>query len=335
MKRLLFSILFCFSLPADSLFAEECYLKPVEDQALNHQIESSIRRGCTSILVPEGEWRFDQTLVLEGNTGPLTIAGTGRSSIFSGRNPLVTIRRSRNVSLEDLTMEGTVELEQTEDIHFSSVLFRNGGIDMPGRKCNQPNECKDFNRRIVIENNTFENSVTGIRAERLEHSRIAHNRFTGEPTTCATKTIGIDLDGSSEDLDRPLELGHSKGNHITQNSFEQEGSTGIRIKDSWGNIVRENTFVRSYRAMELHEGARHNQILQSYITYLSQQPVSAACLPSCAIYLGPGSVNNVFWNNFFEQNFELQFLESNRNRTYVIDESGQQNIFRSDFRGIR
>jgi hypothetical protein len=182
-----------------------------------------------------------------------------------------------------------------------------------------------------VENCVFENCTRGIRAERLENSRIADNRFIGSPASCTNESIGIDLDGSSEDLDRPLELGHSKGNQILQNSFEQEASIGIRIRDSWGNILRENAFVRVYRAIELYDGARHNQVLQSYITYLSQQPVSAACLASCAIYLGPGSVNNIFVNNFFEQNFELQFLESNRNRTYVIDESGQQNVFRSDF----
>ena len=163
---------------------------------------------------------------------------------------------------------------------------------------------------------------------------IQNNRFKGNSVTCSPETVGIDLDGSTEDLDRPLELGHSKGNLIVQNSFEQDGSIGIRVRDSWANVIRDNHFRRSYRAMELHQGARHNQVLQSYISYLSQQLTSSACSTPCAIYLGPGSVNNIFLNTFFEQNFELQFLETNRNRTFVIDESGQQNVFRSDFQKI-
>jgi hypothetical protein len=182
-----------------------------------------------------------------------------------------------------------------------------------------------------VENCTFVNCRRGIRAERLENSRLEGNRFVGDPASCSAEVIGIDLDGSTEDLDRVLQYGHSKGNQILLNSFEQESVIGIRIRDSWGNILRDNHFAGSHRAIELQEGARHNQVLQSYIAYLSQQHVSAACRPASAIYLAPGSVNNVLWNNFFEQNFELQFLESNRNRTFIIDESGGQNVIRSDF----
>lgn len=287
------------------------------------------------IRLAEGVWQLEETILLEDAPPSITIRGDTMASVLQGRSPLMIIRRTNNLTIENLTLEGTVELDQTEGIVFRNILFRRGGLFFTGKKCNQPNECTSFNRRVLIEECIFENCARGIRAERLESSIIEKNRFTGSPATCSPEIIGIDLDGSSEDLDRPLELGHNKGNQIIQNSFEQESSIGIRIRDSWANILRDNHFTRSYRALEFNEGARYNQILQSHIGYLSQQPTSGACRSACGIYLGPASVNNIFWNNFFEQNFELQFLESNRNKTYVIDESAGQNIFRSDFLKIR
>jgi hypothetical protein len=230
-----------------------------DKQSADQLIQTSIAGGCTSIVIPEGEWRLQQAVLLAEQSEPVTIRGRGPASILSGRSPLITIRRGNNLAFENLTVEGVIELEQTENIRFSAVTFRRGGLHFPGRKCNQPNECTIFNRRIVVENCVFQNCTRGIRAERLENSRIADNRFIGSPASCTNESIGIDLDGSSEDLDRPLELGHSKGNQILQNSFEQEASIGIRIRDSWGNILRENAFVRVYRAIELYDGARHNQ----------------------------------------------------------------------------
>ena len=327
----LFILLAFLSLTSRNSEASLCVLSIEGDRPLHQLLSNAISRGCSEIVVPEQTWTLDGPFLLEDQTSELRIRGAGTDTILSGREPLLIVRRSKNISFQNLTFEGTVELEQTENIRFSEILFKHGGIRFPGRKCNQPNECTGFNRRIVVENCTFEDCEHGILAERLENSRMERNRFTGRLASCANEAVGIELDGSSEDLDRMLELGHSKGNQILHNSFEQESATGIRLRDSWGNIIRDNSFVRAHRAIELHKGARHNQILQSYIGYLSQQPVSAACQSPCGIYLGPGSVNNIFWNNFFEQNFELQFLEANRNRTYVIDESGQQNVFRSDF----
>jgi hypothetical protein len=298
-------------------------------------IDQALDRNCRTITIGTGEWFINQPVLFEERSFPITIRGHSAKPVLRGRSPLIRINKSRDLQFEDLILEGTVEMQQTEEIGFRRITFRNGGLSLPGKRCNQPNECTDYNRRLKVEECTFENCIRGIRAERLENSRIERNRFIGNQSSCIPESIGIELDGSTEDLDRILELGHSKGNHIVQNSFEQEGSIGIRIRDSWANIIRENHFRRSYRAMEFYDGSRHNQILQSYISYLSQQPFSGACPPPCAIYLAAGSVNNIFWNNFFEQNFELQFLESNRNRTYIIDESGQQNVFRSDFLKIR
>jgi Periplasmic copper-binding protein (NosD) len=316
-----------------SLSSQECLLVRHNDESLSLSslLAVAVDRGCKMIRIAEGVWQLQETFIIEQNSVPITIRAHTSAPILSGRSPLILIRKSRNVSFENLVLEGMVEMDQTENVSFSGVTFRRGGVHLTGKKCSQPNECTGYNRRIHVENCTFENCERGIHAERLENSRIEKNRFIGNQAVCDPETIGVELDGSSEDLDRPLELGHSKGNQIVQNSFEQESAIGIRIRNSWANVIRDNHFVRSYRAMEFYKGARHNQILQSYITYLSQQPVSGACPSPCAIYLGAGSVNNIFWNNFFEQNFELQFLETNRNKTHVIDESGEQNVFRSDF----
>jgi hypothetical protein len=293
--------------------------------------QEALHRGCRMIRISGGEWDFADPLLFENVTEPVLIRGEGVAPVFSGRSPLIVIRQSKGITLENLVLEGDVEMDQTEDIAFRDILFRRSGVRLTGKRCNQPNECTSFNRRVLIEDCIFENSSRGIFAERIEHATIQRNRFIGSPAACSPESVGIELDGSSEDLDRPLELGHNKGNQVLQNSFERESAIGIRVRDSWANLIRDNRFVRSYRAMEFQGGARHNQILQSYIGYLSQQPSSGACPAPCAIYLGPGSVNNIFTNNFFEQSFELQYLETSRNRTFVIDESGNQNTFRSDF----
>jgi hypothetical protein len=315
--------------------SQECHLSQDSKMSLASSLKLAIERECRLIRLAEGIWQLEEQILLDDIPSPITISGDTVAPLLQGKSPLIIIRRTKNLTIENLTLEGTVELDQTEGITFRNILFRRGGLTFIGKKCNQPNECSSYNRRAVIEECIFENCVRGIRAERLESSILEKNRFTGSPVTCSSEIIGIDLDGSSEDLDRPLELGHSKGNQIIRNSFEQESSIGIRIRDSWSNLIRDNQFMRSYRALEFYEGARYNQILQSHIGYLSQQPASGTCRTPCGIYLGPGSVNNIFWNNFFEQNFELQFLESNRNKTYVIDESANQNIFRSDFLRIK
>jgi hypothetical protein len=315
--------------------SQECHLSPDSKMSLASSLKLAIERECRLIRLAEGIWQLEEQILLDDIPSPITISGDTGAPLLQGKSPLIIIRRTKNLTIENLTLEGSVELDQTESITFRNILFRRGGLTFIGKKCNQPNECSSYNRRAIIEECIFENCVRGIRAERLESSILEKNRFTGSPVTCNPEIIGIDLDGSSEDLDRPLELGHSKGNQIIRNSFEQESSIGIRIRDSWANLIRDNQFMRSYRALEFYEGARYNQILQSHIGYLSQQPASGTCRTPCGIYLGPGSVNNIFWNNFFEQNFELQFLESNRNKTYVIDESAGQNVFRSDFVKIR
>lgn len=334
-KFFTYAFLFLLGFSAVAASSQECNLSQDPKMSLASSVRLALERDCRSIRLAEGIWELDEPILFDDISSPITIGGMTVAPILQGKSPLMIIRRTKNLTIENLTLEGTVELDQTENVNFRSILFRRGGLFFTGKKCNQPNECTSYNRRAVIEECIFENCVRGIRAERLESSIIEKNRFTGSPATCNPEIIGIEVDGSGEDLDRPLELGHNKGNQIIQNSFEQESSIGIRIRDSWANVIRDNRFVRSYRAMEFYEGARYNQILQSHIGYLSQQPTSGACRSTCGIYLAPGSVNNIFWNNFFEQNFELQFLESNRNRTNVIDESGQQNVFRSDFVKIK
>lgn len=325
-------LLYCASATASS---QECHLSQDPKMSLASSLKLAIERDCRLIRLAEGIWQLEEQILLDDIPSPITIGGNMVAPVLQGKSPLIIIRRTKNLTIENLTIEGTVELDQTEGITFRNILFRRGGLTFIGKKCNQPNECTSYNRRAVVEECIFENCARGIRAERLESSIIEKNRFTGSPATCNPEIIGIDFDGSSEDLDRPLELGHNKGNQIIQNSFEQESSIGIRIRDSWSNVIRDNQFTRSYRALEFYEGARYNQILQSHIGYLSQQPATGTCRTPCGIYLGSGSINNIFWNNFFEQNFELQFLQSNRNKTYVIDESAGQNIFRSDFLRIK
>jgi parallel beta-helix repeat protein len=328
---LLFSLL-CLAGSAEAL--KECNLHYSEDAELSVLMRQALQRGCTAIEIDAGEWHLTEPILLEESPGPITIGGNRVRPVLTGRSPLIVVRRVKNLTLENLLLEGNVELEQTENTTIRDIIFVRAGIFLTGKKCNQPNECTGFNRHARIEGCSFENATRGIRAERIENSVIEKNRFTGSSVSCTSDVVSIDLDGSSEDLDRRLELGHNKGNRVVGNSFEHDSAIGIRVRDSWANTIEHNHFTRPYRAMEFQQGARHNQVLQSYITYLSQQLTSASCPPPCAIYLAPGSVNNIFWNNFFEQNFELQFLETNRNRTFVIDESGDQNVFRSDFQKI-
>jgi parallel beta-helix repeat protein len=290
-----------------------------------------MQRGCDVIEIPEGEWRVSDPIFLTETSSPMVLRGGRGRPWITGKSPSIIIRKVKNLTIENLLFEGNLELDQTENITIRDVSFVRSGIILTGKKCNQPNECTSFNKRVRIQDCTFENATRGIRAERMEYSVIEGNRFEGNAVSCIGDVVSVELDGSSEDLDRSLELGHNKGNRIVGNSFEHESAIGIRVRDSWANTIEDNHFIRPYRAMEFQQGARHNQIVRSYITYLSQQLTSASCPAPCAIYLAPGSVNNIFWNNFFEQNFELQFLETNRNRTFVIDESGDQNVFRSDF----
>jgi len=320
----------------------ECLIVHVSQRVpdLTPVLEEAIQGGFRVIRIEAGDWEVSRTVTIQDRDTPLLIRGeqSGEPVRISGRSEdILSIRNSRGITIENLLLEGTIQLEQTEEIHIRFSRFHQGGIYLKGKRCNQPNECTGFNRNIRIEDCIFEDFEKAILAERLESSRIHGNRFTGDGdrSSCEKMDVAIELDGSSEDLDRPLELGHSKGNQITGNSFEQEFSIGIRVKDSLGNTFRDNRFVRSFRALEFLQGARHNQIVSSYIGYLSQHPVTSACAFPCGIYVGPGTFNNVFINNFFEQAFELQFLERNRNATSVIDESGNQNVFRSDFLRIR
>ncbi len=303
-------------------------------------LEEAIQGGFRVIHIEPGDWEVSHPVLIQEQDTPLLIQGeeSGEPVRISGKSdPLLSIRNSSDVTIENLLLEGVVQLEQTEQIRIRSCHFRQGGIYLKGKRCNQPNECNGFNRNITIEDCLFEDFEKAILAERLESSMIRNNRFTGagQRPSCEKMDVAIELDGSSEDLDRPLEQGHSKGNQIIGNAFEREFSIGIRIKESLGNTLRDNRFARSFRALEFLEGARHNQVISSYIGYLSQHPVTSACSAPCGIYVGPGTFNNVFINNFFEQSFELQFLEQNRNTTFVIDESGNQNVFRSDFLRIR
>lgn len=312
--------------------------QPISD--LTPVLEEAIQGGFRVIRIEAGDWEVSRTIAIQEHEDSLVIRGedSGEPVRITGRSDaLLSIRNSGDITIENLTLEGIIQMEQTEEVRVRSCHFRHGGIYLKGKRCNQPNECTGFNRNITIENCLFEDFEKAILAERLESSIIRNNRFTGagERSSCEKMDVAIDLDGSSEDLDRPLEQGHSKGNQIIGNSVEQEFSIGVRVKESLGNTFRDNRFFQSFRALEFLQGARHNQIISSYIGYLSQHPVSSACAAPCGIYVGPGTFNNVFINNFFEQAFELQFLERNRNSTFVIDESGNQNVFHSDFLRIR
>ncbi|MCI0417523.1 hypothetical protein L0222_32555 [bacterium] len=258
----------------EAVSSRECVLQKDPETSLASSLKTALERGCKSIRIPSVEWQLNETIILENISSPVSIYGDTVSPVIRGRSPLILIRRAKNLNLENLTLEGNIEMDQTENITFRNILFDRGGLLLTGKKCNQPNECTSFNRGIRVEGCTFENCVRGIRAERLEDSVIQNNTFKGNPVTCSPETVGIDLDGSSEDLDRPLELGHNKGNLIVQNSFEQDSSIGIRVRDSWANTIRDNHFKRSYRAMEFYKGARHNQVLQSYISYLSQRGIA-------------------------------------------------------------
>jgi hypothetical protein len=338
-----FLLLFLLLLPANQGYDKyliviqdrECVIvqdpeKPVELDAL---LEYAINHGFTRIKIRAGEWQFSRPITITDHDAELLIAGESSRPVVKGN---ISITKSTNVTIENMVLVGNIDLDQTENIQIRSVYFDGGGLTLKGKKCNQPRECVSYNQNLRVEDCIFDNSFRGIFAERLENSLVQGNRFIGHRVTasCERAVIGIDLDGSSEDLDRPYELGHSKGNRIIQNTFEQEFTIGIRVRDSRANIIRDNHFERSYRALEFHDGARHNQVIGNYIGYLSQTPVTSACPGPCGIYVGPGSVNNIFVNNFFEQNFELQFLDTNRNKTFIIDESGNQNVFRSDFSPI-
>lgn len=296
-------------------------------------IDYAIRNNYYSIRIQSGEWHLSRPIQLRGLNGPLWIHGdlSDVPPILKIKGPnAVVIQESSNIRITDLQLDGRIDLDETEDIALQGLHFVRSGIDLEGRRCNQPSECTSFNRRVQIEDCLFEDSDAAIHAETMERSRILRNHFIGrgDDTTCES-SVGVELDGSNADLDRKLEYGGSKGNMIEENSFEQEFAVGIRIKDSIGNIIRDNDFHNSYRAFELLDGARYNQIVSSYIGYLSQRSPSSQCFSPCGVYAGPGSVGNVLLNNFFEQKFELQFLERNRNNVFLIDEGGS-NVVRSD-----
>lgn len=304
---------------------------PEESIQLDDLLNFALDRGFHSIRLQGGAWNMDHPVVI-----------TQRNDISIRGNPAdppvvlagdIEFKQVTGLTIENLTLAGELDLEQTEHVIVRSVVFRQGGIRMRARRCNQPNECTDFNRDVLIEYNRFEDCERGIFVERLEQALFQNNRFVGDGTNSSCeRTVNIEFDGKNEDLDRPLELGHLKGNLILHNYFEQVFATGVRIRDSWGNTIRDNHFSNSYRSIELYEDSRYNQVISNYIEYLSQFSPTAACHAACGIYLGPGTLKNLLLNNFFEQQFELKFLERNRNTIFVLDESGKANVIGSDFR---
>lgn len=315
----------------------ECLLiRDPEGQAeLPELLDHAFRKGFQSIRIQGGEWNASTTVVISNNSARIRIQGEPGDPpaiVRSKARPAISLRQVREVVIENLTLEGGIELDETEDVEIRTVTFVRSGILLKGKRCNQPNECTAFNNRLTVEECLFRDCERGIKAESLENSVIRKNRFTGAlPVVSCDRPIGIELNGSLEDLDRLFEYGHNKANQIYDNSFEQRNATGIKVKHSLGNTIRENRFAESFRAMEFEEKAKFNQALFNYIAYLSQESASAACNSPCGVYLGPGSVNNIFINNLFEQNFEIQFLDRHRNTTLLIDESGNRNVFRSDF----
>ena len=311
----------------------ECLLvqDPAHPVDLGSVLSYAIDRNFASIRISPGIWSSSSPVTIDGSRGAVSIRGDSSVTLPVIRASIV-LKDVEKVTVQDLILEEPLELDRSQDIVLRGLTFRHSGIRLRGKRCNQPNECTSFNRRIQITDCLFVDSEIGIDAERMEESYIAGNRFTGSgKNSCDRPVVGIELDGSGEDLDRPLEQGHHKGNRIEGNSFEQEFAVGIRIRESYANTVRDNRFNHSFRSIELLEDARYNQVLSSYIGSLSQMPVTSACPGACGIYLGPTARDNVLINNFFEQNFELQFIERNRNRTFFIDESGSRNVIRSDF----
>ncbi|HSP06598.1 MAG TPA: right-handed parallel beta-helix repeat-containing protein [Acidobacteriota bacterium] len=317
----------------------ECLILHDGPAALNELLPAAIRLRFSRIRIQGGEWDLTEPVLLENAAFVTILAGEGGvpAVLLNKSGAVLTIRQVRSLTFENLVLDGGVDmLEKTRDVSFRSVTFNRKGLSLKARSCNQPNECVDVHKGLVVENSTFVNCDRGIYAERLESSWIRNNRFVGAASTSGCdQPVGIEVDGKTEDLDRRLEYGHVKTNHITGNSFEQPFSTGIRLRYTQANVIRENEFEESYRAMEFLEGARYNQVLTNHIGYLSETPVSSACPVPCGIYAGAGAFNNVFYNNFFEQDFELQFLERHRNHLFVVDESGGRNVFRSDFLKIQ
>jgi len=307
--------------------------------SLSDLIEQAIGQGFYSIRIEEGSWELTRPISISGFDGSVWIHGdpVSRPPELECRSvPCFNVSRSSGIIIENLDLDGGIDLDQTEDITIKSVIFHDNGIHLKGRRCNQPNECTSYNRNIHIQDSVFENCDRGVWAERLESSLIEKNRFVGDkPGSCERIATGIELDGTGEDIDRRLEYGHNKANRIIGNFFDQDFATGIRIRNSLANIIRENEFHHSFRALEFFENSRHNQILSNYVAYLSPISSTSACPAPCGIYVGPGTFNNVFLNNFFEQNFEIQFLERNRNKNFVIDESGGRNVFRTDYQTLR
>ena len=310
------------------------YQDPKGRVELPDLLENALGRGCYSIQIDDGVWEASRPVLIEQNRRPLRInGGSGRQALIrNAGGPALLVRDASAVELEDLSVEGGVELDRTEGVAIRRVSFAGKGIYLRGRRCNQPSECKSYNRRLLVHGCLFTDCDRGILAERLENSVIRDNHFTGRPNDDACNVpVGVELNGTSEDIDRRFEYGHSKANVIVENTFDQEFSTGIRMRYSMGNTVRDNQFLQSFRAIELLQGANYNQIHSSYIGYLSQVPVTASCPSPCGVYIGPGAYGNVFVNNLFEQSLELQFLERHRNRVAVCNESGGRNVFRSDF----
>jgi parallel beta-helix repeat protein len=312
----------------------EIHQDPQSPVELADLLENALGRGCASIRIDNGVWEDARPVLIERNSRSLKIGGEGsdgRLLIRNSSGPALIVRDATGIVLQDFAVEGGIELDRTEDVALKRVSFVGKGIHLPGRRCNQPSECKSFNRRLLVDSCRFTDCDRGILAERLENSAIRGNYFTGHASEDACSVpVGIELDGGSEDVDRRFEYGHSKANLIVDNLFDQEFSTGIRIAYSQGNTLRDNRFFHSFRAVELLQGANYNQIQSSYIGYLSQTPSTAACPSPCGVYLGPGVYGNVFTNNLFEQSLELQFLERHKNRIAVCNESGGRNVFHSD-----
>jgi hypothetical protein len=311
----------------------DCLLQhdPENKIELAQLLDYAVHQGFTSIRIAGGDWDVHEPIVLKNSGIQIRQDPLDEQPYLHG-GVILSLQNVTDVSVEGIQFEGTVEMQNTENVSLQGLTFIHGGIRMKAQRCNQPNECTNYNRNVRVENSLFVDCEKGIYAERLENAFIIGNRFTGDGNAqSCERTVGIEIDGSNEDLDRPLELGHTKANRIEQNIFEQVFATGVRIRDSNANLLRDNIFNYSFRAVELLDGARYNQIYSSHIGYLAQFSTPSTCHAPCALYVGPGTLNNLFLNNFFEQNFEIKYLEQHRNNVFIIDESGKTNVFRSDF----
>lgn len=301
---------------------------------LSDLVQTALARGCYSIRIEDGVWEMTRPVVIEQNRQPVVLEGNSRPGAVQlrrSKGPAVVIREAGTIVLRDLSVQGGIELDRTQDVTINNLTVQERGITLRGKTCNQPSECDAFNRDVTIENCTFVDCDTGILAERMEASTIRENRFTGNYTGSACNApVGIQLDGTSEDVDRRFEYGHNKANLVVGNLFTHSFAVGVSVRYSRGNVFRDNRFFDSFRAYQFQEGAWYNQVESSYIGYLSQNAVTSSCPSPCAIFLGSATVGNVFTNNLFEQALELQFLERHRNRVGVVDESGGRNLFKSD-----